>query len=191
MPSASSFSPGQRGADTGVLRRRPERARRLHPPGQPYDPDREHRAECKARDLLLSVVGEDAYAMYLALGFIRVHGGDGPESGYGYLIYPHRPVIAFDEGSGELLNEYCVGFPDTSDPAAGSRLPDSDDVLAKWIALHGDERRLIADANMNLPGRQVDPGQVRRDLRRLSVWEAGRASPGEAAKGNQSSRLKA
>jgi hypothetical protein len=39
------------------------------------------------------------------------------------------------------------------------------------MALTGDERRLIATANMHLPGRQVDPKQVRRDLWRLSQWE--------------------
>ena len=48
------------------------------------------------------------------------------------------------------------------------------DVLAKWMALTGDERRLIATANMHLPGRQVDPKQVRRDLWRLSQWERSR-----------------
>ena len=47
----------------------------------------------------------------------------------------------------------------------------SDDVLAKWMALTADERRLIADANMHLPGRQIDPDRVRRDLLRLSRWE--------------------
>jgi hypothetical protein len=70
-----------------------------------------------------------------------------------------------------LLNEYCVAFPDHSRPYGSSRLPDSDDVLAKWMALIADERRLIADANMHLPGRQIDPGQVRRDLLRLARWE--------------------
>ena len=40
------------------------------------------------------------------------------------------------------------------------------------MSLHGDERGLIAGANMHLPGRQVDPGQVRRDLRRLREWES-------------------
>ena len=62
-------------------------------------------------------------------------------------------------------------FPDQSRPYGSGRLPDSDDVLAKWMALTGDERRLIATANMHLPGRQVDPEQVRRDLWRLSQWE--------------------
>ena len=147
------------------------RRRRSSPPRRPaYDPGSERRAELKARELLRSVVGEEAFAMYRDLGFIRVR-GDGGGGGYGYLVYPHRSIIAFDEASGRLLNEYCVGFPDDSDPAAGRRLPDSDDVLAKWMALHGDEHRLIADSNMHLPGRHVDPGQVRRDLRRLREWE--------------------
>ena len=42
------------------------------------------------------------------------------------------------------------------------------------MALTGDERRLIATANMHLPGRQVDPKQVRRDLWRLREWERAR-----------------
>jgi hypothetical protein len=140
---------------------------RLHP-RQSYDPGRERRAEARARDLLRSVVGAEAFEMYRSLGFLHLPGAG---SGYGYLIYPHRPIVAYEERSGELLNEYCVGFPDRSDPAVGTRLPDSDDVLAKWMALRGDERSLIEDANMHLPGRQVDPGQVRRDLRRLREWQ--------------------
>jgi hypothetical protein len=154
----------------GAPRRRPRDAH--------FDPGRERRAELRARELLRSVVGAEAYAMYRALGFLRVAGKEG--QGYAYLIYPHRPVIAFEERSGELLSEYCVGFPDRSDPAAGTRLPDSDDVLAKWMALQGDERRLLEDSNMHLPGRRLDPGQVRRDLRRLREWEGRRrAAPHE------------
>jgi hypothetical protein len=42
------------------------------------------------------------------------------------------------------------------------------------MALHGDERSLIADANMHLPGRQHDPEHVRRDLIRVGEWEARR-----------------
>jgi hypothetical protein len=53
----------------------------------------------------------------------------------------------------------------------GPKLPDSDDVLAKWMMLRSDEEGLIKRANMHLPGRQVDPQQVRRDLWRLKVWE--------------------
>jgi len=48
-------------------------------------------------------------------------------------------------------------------------------VLAKWMALAGDERGLIGEANMHLPGRQVDPEQVRRDLLRIEHWERRRA----------------
>jgi hypothetical protein len=39
------------------------------------------------------------------------------------------------------------------------------------MALTGDEHRLIDEANMHLPGRQIDPKQVRRDLWRLGQWE--------------------
>jgi hypothetical protein len=42
------------------------------------------------------------------------------------------------------------------------------------MALTGDERRLIAMANMHLPGRQLDPAQVTRDLWRLRHWERAR-----------------
>jgi hypothetical protein len=90
---------------------------------------------------------------------------------YAYLIYPHRPIVAYLPETGALLSEYCVAFPDQSKPYGSARLPDSDDVLAKWMALRADERRLIADANMHLPGRQIDPDRVRRDLLRLSRWE--------------------
>ena len=77
--------------------------------------------------------------------------------------------------TGELLNEYCITFPDHSRPYGSPRLPHSDDVLAKWMAITADERRLIGEANMHLPGRQVDPERVRRDLARLARWERERA----------------
>ena len=150
-------------------RRRPSRPPRHHL----HDPGREHRAERKARELLRSVVGEEHYAMYRDLGFIRASGG-GSGSGYGYLIYPQRPIVAFEERSGEPLNEYCVVFPELGPDSDGERLPDADDVLAKWMALSGDERRLIGDANMHAPGKQLDPALVRRDLLRMREWEGRR-----------------
>ncbi len=98
----------------------------------------------------------------------------GADERYAYLVYPHRPIIAYDTATGELLSEYCVGFPDRTDPGMGERLPDADDVLAKWMSLRGAERDLIAEANMHAPGRQVDPGHARRDLQRLRAWRASR-----------------
>ncbi len=139
-----------------------------------YDPGRERRAEQRARALLRSCVDAHDWAMYDDLGFLRVWGGPGEhQSGgsYAYLIYPHKPIVAYVPDSGELLNEYCVAFPDHSKPYGSARLPDSDDVLAKWMALRADERRLVGEANMHLPGRQVDPERVRRDLQRLARWE--------------------
>jgi hypothetical protein len=121
--------------------------------------------------------------MYRELGFIRVWGtqsdGPGPDgdtggAAYAYLIYPHRAIVAYLAQTHRLLNEYCVSFPDETRPYGSARLPDSDDVLAKWMALTGDETRLIRTANMHLPGRQLDPARVKRDLWRLQQWERGR-----------------
>ena len=134
-----------------------------------YDPGRERRAEQRARALLRSCVNEQEWAMYRDLGFLRVFGRSGAR--YAYLIYPHKPIVAYVPHTGALLSEYCVAFPDHSRPYGSARLPDSDDVLAKWMALRADERGLIADANMHLPGRQVDPELLRRDLARLAGWE--------------------
>jgi hypothetical protein len=138
------------------------------------DPGRERRAEQRARELLRSCVNDEEWGMYRDLGFIRVEGKRTTASGpppYAYLIYPHKPVVAYVPASGRLLSEYCVDFPDLGFHGARGRLPASDDVLAKWMALTGDEKRLINEANMHLPGRQVDPGRVRRDLWRLQMWE--------------------
>jgi hypothetical protein len=167
------------------LRTRREARRAGHTPA--YDPGRERRAEQRARELLKSCVNEEEWAMYRDLGFIRVWGGQTPDTAatrprgplgkdlkgvpYAYLIYPHKPIVAYLPQTGRLLNEYCVEFPDETRPYGSARLPDSDDVLAKWMALKGDERRLISSANMHLPGRQVDPRQVQRDIWRLGRWE--------------------
>ncbi len=142
------------------------------------DPGRELRAERRAEQLLKSVLGEDAFEAYRALGFLHSFGpedGSG-EPSYGYLIYPHKPLVSYDVRTGELLNEHCVAFPDRTGSEYGERLPNADDVLAKWMALRGDERGLIRAANLNLPGRQLDPDHVRRDLIRLSEW-TGRTAP--------------
>jgi hypothetical protein len=153
-----------------------------------YDPGRERRAEQRARALLQSCVEERDWEMYRDLGFLRVWGAPGVpgrdsgegigsragEHAYAFLIYPHKPIVAYVPETGELLNEYCVAFPDHSKPYGSSRLPHSDDVLAKWMALTADERHLIGEANMHLPGRQIDPERVRRDLARLALWESQR-----------------
>ncbi len=164
-----------------------------------YDPGRERRAEQRARELLKSCVNDEEWAMYRDLGFIRVWGGQarGPGGGglrapdlngvpYAYLVYPHKPIVAYLPQTGRLLNEYCVEFPDETRPYGSSRLPDSDDVLAKWMALKGDERRLISAANMHLPGRQIDPRQVQRDLWRLGRWERDRLERARRSRGTDS-----
>jgi hypothetical protein len=159
------------------------RARRRPAPAVAYDPGRELRAEQRARTLLRSCVNDEEWAMYHDLGFIRVWGkqADGPDEAggtggapYAYLIYPHRAIVAYLAQTHRLLNEYCVAFPDETRPYGSAMLPESDDVLAKWMALTGDERHLIATANMHMPGRQLDPAKVKRDLWRLAQWERAR-----------------
>lgn len=129
---------------------------------------------------MASVVGDEGLEQYRALGFLHVFAD--PEAdgcpGYGYLIYPHRPIVSFDARSGRLLNELCVSFPDRGDRDADGRLPDADDVLAKWMAIRGDELALLAEANIDPPGRQIDPDQARRDVIRLGEWAT---SPSDAS----------
>ena len=164
--------------EEALARRRARRAR-VSEGELGYDPGRERRAEQRARLLLESCVNGEEWAMYRDLGFIRVWGeqADGPGghdtlgAPYAYLIYPHKPIVAYLPQTGRLLSEYCVAFPDETRPYGSPRLPDSDDVLAKWMALTGDERRVVTVANMHLPGRQVDPRSVSRDLWRLRQWE--------------------
>jgi hypothetical protein len=145
-----------------------------------YDPGRERRAEQRARELLRSCVNDEEWAMYRDLGFIRVCGRHarrevdrdrGGRPPYAYLVYPHKPIVAFVPESGQLLSEYCVEFPDLTGSGGRHRLPASDDVLAKWMALTSNEDRVIKRANMHLVGRQLDPARVRRDLWRLAEWE--------------------
>ena len=133
------------------------------------DTVRERRAERRARELLRSTAGEAALEMYERFGLLSVQ-----NDRYGYLIYPQRPIVAFDAETGELLSEYCVRFRDGSDPEAGERLPDADDVLAKWMALRADEHELIGTANVHPLGRQLDPAMVRRDLAALRAWQGER-----------------
>lgn len=152
-----------------------------------YDPGRERRAEQRARELLRSCVDEEDWEMYRDLGFLRVWGaersGDGEGHGvapYAYLIYPHKPIVAYVPRSSRLLSEYCVDFPDRERPYGSARLPPSDDVLARWMALTADERKLIENANLHLAGRQHDPDAVRADIAALARWERerGRRSAG-------------
>jgi hypothetical protein len=161
------------------------------------DPGRELRAEQRARALLRSCINEEEWAMYRELGFLRVWGthaehperaprsstalrrlarrvprGEGLAAApYAYIVYPHKPILAYLPHTGVVLGEYCVEFPDHTQPFGSSRLPDADDVLAKWVALKADERVLIEQANMHLPGRQIGLAEARRDLARLSCWE--------------------
>ena len=77
-----------------------------------YDPGRERRAEQRARELLRSCVDEESWEMYRDLGFLWVWGSDGSGTGaghgvapYAYLIYPHKPIVAYVPRSSRLLSE--------------------------------------------------------------------------------------
>lgn len=147
----------------------------------PFDPGRELRAERKARELLRSVVSEPEFAMYDELGFLRlrpVRGGR--EAPYAYLIYPHRPIVAYDVETAAPLSEYCVDFPDREETELGSRLPDADDVLAKWMSLSSGERDFLTQTNLHQPGRQIDPAKVLVDIRRAEAWIRSRTADSAA-----------
>jgi hypothetical protein len=155
-----------------------------------YDPGRERRAEQRARALLRSCVNQEEWEMYRELGFIRIwaqtrptRGRLQPDEQCAYLLYPHLPIVAYLPKTRRLLGEYCITFEDPSRPYGSGRLPAADDVLAKWMALTGDEWGVISLANMHLPGRQCDPQRIRRDLVRLEQWERARmpAPPDRAA----------
>jgi hypothetical protein len=159
-----------------------------------YDPGRERRAEQRARELLRSCVNEEEWGMYRDLGFIRVAGRHarreidrdrGARPAYAYLVYPHKPIVAYVPETGQLLSEYCVEFPDLNGTGGRHRLPASDDVLAKWMALTSDEDRVIRRANMHLVGRQLDPARVRRDLWRLAEWERRRGNREQVSQSQQ------
>jgi hypothetical protein len=189
MVAVLSVSIGARAASSRA--RRPRRRSKQVRREVSYDPGRERRAEQRARELLRSCVNDEEWGMYRDLGFIRVEGrvpatssrasglrsaaaGAGSHAPYAYLVYPHRPIVAYVPEDGRLLSEYCVEFPDVTGEGR-TRLPASDDVLAKWMALTSDESRVIGQANMHLVGRQHDPARLRRDLWRLGEWERRRA----------------
>jgi hypothetical protein len=169
-------------AQRAAAQARRRRGKSAHRAPAGYDPGRERRAEQRARQLLRSCVNDEEWAMYRDLGFLRVAGrapagrsAARARPAYAYLVYPHKPIVAFVPESGRLLSEYCVEFPDIHGDG-NTRLPASDDVLAKWMALTSDESRVIGQANMHLVGRQLDPARVRRDLWRLSEWERRRGA---------------
>ena len=94
-----------------------------------HDPGRERRAEQRAKELLKSCVNEEEWEMYRDLGLIRVWGAENLDKElrgvpYAYLIYPHKPIVAYLPQTGRLLNEYCVEFPDETRPYGSVRLPD-------------------------------------------------------------------
>jgi hypothetical protein len=124
-----------------------------------YDPGRERRAEQRARELLRSCVDEEDWEMYRDLGFLRVWGSDGAGTGaghgvapYAYLIYPHKPIVAYVPQSSRLLSEYCVDVPR---PRAALRQRPAAALRRRAGEVDGADRRrarLIENANLHLAG---------------------------------------
>ena len=46
-----------------------------------------------------------------------------PGAPYAYLVYPHKPIVAYLPQTRELLSEYCVAFPDETRPTAPRGCP--------------------------------------------------------------------
>ncbi|MDX8150429.1 hypothetical protein SK069_02390 [Patulibacter brassicae] len=149
------------------------------------------RSEATARDLLRTVLDEESWAMYRDLGFVRVWGrrprapapsGRRPPSGvaYAYLLYPHAPYVVFLPQTTTLLGECQVRLAavDPSEP-----LTATDDLLANWMALTGDESGVVASAHISTPGTTTSRRRVRRDLWRLREWERERAERLATAEG--------
>ena len=130
-----------------------------------------------ARALRASAPGEEAYAMYCELGFLAVDGRS--DDGYGYLIYPHRPIVAYDTATGELLSEYCVALSATAPsptPASGCPTPTTCSPSGWRCAATSDE--LIGDGE-HAPARP--PARPRRWSRRdLDARAAARVAPARA-----------
>lgn len=166
--SAAAFGPTLLTRALAARRRRVEARRRDVSVPLLHDPGRERRAERKALQLLRSVVDGADFELYERFGFLRVRA---PGGGRSYLIYPHLPIVSYDPQTYRPISEFCVEFPDQAETAYGERLPDADDALAKWMSLRGDERGLLAGANMHAAGRQVELSRLRRDLQRLRDWE--------------------
>ncbi len=136
-------------------------------------------AERQARELLRTCLDGDDWQMYRDLGFVRVWGsqhrapapsGRRPPPGvaYAYLLYPHQPYVVYLPQTTTLLGECRVQLGDLGEH---ERLSPSDDLLAHWMALTGDEPGVIAAARISTPGHETSRRRIRRDLWRLREWE--------------------
>ncbi|MCK9248893.1 MAG: hypothetical protein M0P31_07940 [Solirubrobacteraceae bacterium] len=148
-------------------------------------------AERTARELLRTCLDAESWEMYRDLGFVRVWGatprapapsGRRPPAGvaYAYLVYPHRPYVVYLPQTTTLLGECHVQLAGL-DPA--SPLTATDDVLAHWMALTGDERGVLAAAWTSTPGGEISRRRVHRDLWRLREWERRRSEATATVRG--------
>ena len=117
-----------------MARRAPAAPRRrgaAHSLDELYDPGRERRAEQRARELLRSCVNEEEWGMYRDLGFIRVAGRHarreidrGARAAYAYLVYPHKPIVAYVPGERAAADPSTASsFPTSPAAAAATACP--------------------------------------------------------------------
>ena len=74
-------------------------------------------AEQRARELMRAVVGERDFEAYEQLGFVSVTGRN-PR--YAYLVYPYRPLVAYDTETASCSPSTASASPTT---ASGCRPP--------------------------------------------------------------------
>ena len=171
------------------------RSRRLagagaEPAPPAYDPGRERRAEARARELLRSVVSDDEYAMYArARASSRSTGSERRAATATCSIRTARSSPTTPRAA-SCSTSTASRFPDRSEPAAGERLPDADDVLAKWMALRGGRAR--ADRGRRTctsPGASSTPARCGATCAGCATGE--RATASSAPRASDASRARA
>ena len=98
-------------------------------------------------------LGLDDATITSELGFISVPGRGDPASGYALPGLPAPPARRLRHRRRRAADRVLRRLP-TDD---GERLPDADDVLAKWIALQRRRARADRDANIIRPGARSTP----------------------------------
>ena len=142
-----------------------------------YDPGRERRAEQRAKELLKSCVNEEEWEMYRDLGLIRVWGAENLDKElrgvpYAYLDLPaqaDRGLPAADRPPAQRVLRRVPGRVQAVRQLAAARTPTTSSPSG-WRS-RATNAASSPRANMHLPGRQVDPKQIQRDIWRLGRWE--------------------
>ena len=102
---------------------------------------------------------------------------------YAYLVYPHKPIVAYVPASGQLLSEYCVEFPDLTG-SGGAPPPARLRRRARQVDGAHLRRGPRDPARQHAPGRPpARPGP--RAPRPLAARRVGAPPPAPAAKSSR------